>query len=131
MAAAMLVLTCVATTQRATAGSLWGSLINLTADPAEFLPDLYVVNHTGRIVRLRVWTNHGEYSRTVLVEQGTSAAAMWSNASRFAVEAAVWNPNKRKYVVKDYGKYGGWAEVEFYRHGRGDFRLRRGFFIGH
>ena len=121
---AMLVLTCVMTTtpQMAEAG-LWNSLIKLTE--SEVIPGrLYVINRTGRPVRIRMWSNHGDYQKCKLTDgQLCGFSHNESNATWFAVEAAVWNKNTKKYVVMDYVEGPAFQDYVFYKHAQGDFRL--------
>ena len=120
-AVATLVMTCAMTavSQQAEA-SLWGALVNLTEPTPK---QLYVINNTGRPVRIRVWTNYGEYSKFRYDAGQTIGVA--SNATYFAVEAAVWNKNTKKYVVMDYAECPRGTVFEFYKHANGDFRLAR------
>ena len=120
--ALMLLLTCAMTMVPQTAeASLWGQLIDLTY--SEPIPKpLYVWNNTGRPVRIRVWTNYGEYAKFRYNNGGV--IGVQSDATWFAVEAAVWNKNTKKYVVMDDAECPRYTDFEFYKHARGDFRLR-------
>lgn len=123
--AAMLVVTCamVMVPQRAEA-SLWESLENLIE--SEPIPGrLYVGNYAGRKVRIRMWSNHGDYEKAVRQDQqlcGFSSHEL--TGTWFAVEAAVWNKYKQKYIVMDYIEGPAYQNYVFYKHARGDFRLR-------
>ena len=65
LTATMLVMACTMSAVPQTANaSLWGALINLTEVEPVHKP-LYVWNTTGRPVRIRVWTNYGEYCRVI------------------------------------------------------------------
>ena len=119
-AAVMLVLTCavVALPQKADA-NIWGALVSLT-QPAP--KQLYVINHTGRPVRVRVWTNQGDQVKFRFDDQ--SAIGVSSDATWFSCEATVWNKNTRKCVVMDYAECPRGSVFEFYKHAQGNFGLR-------
>ena len=122
--AALLVLTCAMTMapKRAEA-SIWNSIIDLTT--GEIPPGrLMVANDTGRPVRIRMWSNHGDYEKRRL-EDGQLCGFAYdeSDGTWFAVEAAVWNKNTKKYVVMDYVEGPAYQDYIFYKHAQGDFRL--------
>ena len=119
IAAAMLLVTCAMTAvpQKANA-SIWGALVSLTEPTPK---QIYVINNTGRPVRIRVWTNFGEYEK-FRYDAGL-VIGVESNATYFAVEAAVWNKNTKKYVVMDYAECPRDTVFDFYKHANGDFRL--------
>lgn len=99
--------------------SLWGSLLELVT------PELSIWNNTGRDVRIRVWTDHGEYAKFRVSHNDLINVYSDAGANIFAIEAAVWNGSQGKYVVKDYrvfdNRAGDW--VGFYKYARGEFRL--------
>ena len=122
LTATMVVLTCTMSAAPQTANaSLWGTLINLTEVEPVHKP-LYVWNTSGRPVRVRVWTNYGEYAK-FRFDHG-QVVGVQTDATWFAVEAAVWNKNTKKYVVMDYLECPRYTDWEFYKHAPGDFRLR-------
>ncbi len=118
--AAMLVLTgaMIMVPQKAEA-SLWGSLLELVT------PELRIWNNTGRDVRIRVWTDHGEYAKFRVSHNDLINVYSDAGANIFAIEAAVWNGSQGKYVVKDYRVFDNRAQysVGFYKYARGEFRL--------
>ena len=129
--AAMLVMTGAMTmTPQKAEASLWNIVTELLSPSA---PDpvysrsnpaaLSLKNSSGRDVRFRVWSNYGEYSKIRLTASQTGYVAVDSDATYFAVEAAVWNTDKRKYVVKDYMEYYPGTSVEFVKLSRGIFVL--------
>lgn len=93
--------------------------VNSRSNPAA----LSLKNSSGRDVRFRVWSNYGEYSKIKLTSSDTGYVAVDSDATYFAVEAAVWNADKRKYVVKDYMEYYPGTSIEFVKLSRGIFIL--------
>ena len=97
-------------------------MINLTEVEPVNKP-LSVWNTTGRPVRIRVWTNYGEYAK-FRFDNG-QVIGVQTDATWFAVEAAVWNKNTKRYVVMDYVECPRYTDWEFYKHASGDFRLRR------
>ena len=122
--AVMLAMTCAMTmAPQNTEASIFGTLIDLTDGPILECP-LLVLNDTGRPVRIRMWSNHGEYDKDKL-DSGRYVCGMpyTSRATWFAVEAAVWNKNKKKYVVMDYVEGPAFQDYVFYKHAQGDFRL--------
>lgn len=123
--ALMLVLSCVvvATPPKVDAG-LWQSLIELTwTEPVE--GPLYVLNETGRPVRIRMWSNQGDYSKCKMTDgQVCGFSAGESQGTWFAVEAAVWNKNIKRYVVMAYVEGPAFQHYIFYKHTQGDFRLK-------
>lgn len=129
--AAMLVLTCAMTIvpQKAEA-SIFGDLQALLYEeweaPSPPPPTpLLVWNETGRRVRIRMWSNHGDYEKNILENlEGCRFSAWESSGTWFAVEAAVWNKNLKKYVVMDYVEGPAFQYYRFYKHAQGDFRLR-------
>ena len=84
-----------------------------------------MVNKTGRKVRIRMWSNYGDYQKKRL-EDGWWIGFSFRESSRtwFAIEAAVWNKNLKKYVVMDYVEGTAYQYYTFYKHAQGDFRLR-------
>ena len=119
---AMLVCGLTLVPQRADA-SLWTTLVDLTESSFYSPPALRVDNQTGCDIRIRIWSNTGEYGKRKMPSDATWRTVVWSNSTWFAVEAAVWNASKGNYIVMDYAEYPWGTNIVFYKYARGDFRL--------
>ncbi len=111
--------------QQAEAQSLWGALINLT-EPTQQPPQsaIYVKNYTGKDVRFRIWSNHGEYNKWRPVRD-QDGVLVYSNASHFGIEAAVWNRAQQRYVVKGYAEFPWGSHVWFCKVGPNEYIFLR------